>query len=118
MSVDGLLPRYIAVDQAAPGANTAIISGGLIPKMGGAFRISVVLATASVFNVTVTPAAGTQRTHGLNQSTALNAGDLYTFCFGVATVDQNSAALTYNFEVETNSIIRYLLVEEVSGGVI
>ena len=109
MSVDGMLIQSTSFNAAAPGANTNILSTSLTPKMGGAFRVTVSLATSSVFNVIITQ-SGTSLTLGLNASAALNAGDLYTFIFGV--IPSN----TYNFQVETNSIIRILQVDEVSGG--
>jgi hypothetical protein len=95
----------------APGANSDILTTSLTPIYGAAFRITVCLATASVFNVTITR-SGTTYTAGLNSSVALNAGDLYTFVFGVSTSN------AYNFQVETNGVIRILQVDEVSSGVI
>jgi len=109
MSVDGLLIQSATFNGSAPGANTNILSTSLTPKMGGAFRVTVALATASVFNVIITQ-SGTSLTLGLNASVALNAGDLYTFVFGV------TPSSTYNFQVETNSVIRILQIDEVSGG--
>lgn len=114
----GSITLYKVIDQAAPGANTDIVSAGITVPEGGALRISVSLATASVFNLMVTAAGGTQRAIGLNQSVALNAGDGYTFPWSAIKVDQNGAAVTYNFQVETNGIIRYLVVELVTGAVI
>ena len=97
---------------AAPGANTNIFSTSLTPVYScSAFRVTVALATASVFNVVSTDGT-TSYTLGLNQSNALQASDLYTFTFGV----HNSN--TYNFQVETDGIIRVLQVDEIPGGVI
>lgn len=95
----------------SPGNDTDILTTALTPTYGAAFRITVCLATASVFNVTMTR-SGTTFTCGLNSSVALNSGDLYTFVFGVST------SSTYNFRVETTGIIRILQVDEVSSGVI
>lgn len=92
---------------AAPGANTNILSTSLTPSMGGYFQVFVVLATTSVFNMTDTR-SGTTYTVGLNKSTALVSGDGYTFTFPVSTLS------AYNFQVETDSIIRILRVMEVS----
>lgn len=113
----GLLTRFSDVDIAAPGANAGIISGGFTPTVGSAIRVTVSLATASVFNVTVTPSGGAKRTHGLNSSVALAANDLYSFTFGASPADADGTALSYNFEVETDGIIRYLVVEEAQLGV-
>lgn len=109
--MDGLAVKSDNFNVSAPGANTNILSTSLTPAYGGAFRVTVCLATSSVFNVTITR-SGTTKTCGLNASTALNAGDLYTFSFGVSTGN------TYNFQVETNSIINILQIDEVSSGVI
>lgn len=99
---------------SAPGANTNIFSTGITPVYPvGALRVTVCLATASVFNLRVinTPAGGsTAFTIGLNASSALNAGDLYTFTFGC------NNDLTYNFQVETDGIINVLQVEEIPVG--
>ena len=95
---------------SAPGANTNILSTSLTPSMGGYFQIFVVLATTSVFNMTVTR-SGTTYTVGLNKSTALVSGDGYTFTVPVSTGN------AYNFQVETDSIIRILQVNEVSDPV-
>lgn len=97
---------------SAPGANTNIISTSLTPyEKVSTMRVTVVVATTSVFNVTMTQGA-TTFTCGLNSSVALVSGDLYTFNF------ECGSDTTYNFQVETDSIIRVLEVSEVSGGVI
>lgn|SRR3990167_5860153 len=88
---------------AAPGANTDILTTGITPQYDGVFIVTVALTTGSIFNVTSTDGS-TSYTVGLNASTALNAGDAYTFCFGVRT------GITYNFQVETDSAIRWLNV--------
>lgn len=97
---------------AAPGANTNIFTDNLTPVYScSVFRVTVALTTASVFNVIMTDGT-TSYTNGLNLSVALQAGDLYTFTFGVHNGN------TYNFQVETDSVIRILQVDEVPGGVI
>ena len=92
----------------APGANTDILAADVTPTINGSvFRVTVCLGTASVFNVVETD--GTQAfTEGLNSSVALNAGDRYTFILGSTRTDN-----TYNFQVETDGVIRVLQVEEV-----
>ena len=108
MSQDGLntVSRGYAV--AAPGANTDILTTGLVPPFDGIFVVTVSLTTGSVFNVTSTDGT-TAYTNGLNASVALNAGDVYTFSFGVRT------GITYNFQVETNSVVRFLIVQHMTG---
>lgn len=105
-------PIATVFNQSAPGANTNILSTALTPiRNDSVFRITVCLATASVLNTTVT-SSGTTKTIGLNASSALQAGDMYTFSFGVRST------YTYNFQVETDGVINLLLVEEVVGGVL
>ena len=97
---------------AAPGANTNMLTTGLTPVYPvSAFRVTVRLATTSVFNLHSTDGT-TAYVTGLNNSVALAAGDLYTLSFGV------NNSLTYNFKVETDGIIAMLQVDEVVTGVI
>lgn len=113
--------KYRAFNQSAPGADTAIISGGLtFSESAAACRVTVALTTSSVFNVTCTDGSTTHK-WGLNASAALNAADLYTFTFAVAASDDGTSggtALTWNFEVESDGVIEYLAVDEVKGGVL
>lgn len=97
---------------SAPGANTDILSAAVSPQSTTcALRITVVLATASVFNYTAKQGA-TTFTCGLNESIALNAGDSYTFVVGA------NSSTSYNFQVETNGVINVLNVEEIEGAVL
>ena len=107
---DGLAVKSKTYAKAAPGANTNILTTALTPTYGGYFQIFVVLATGSVFNMTVTDGS-TAYTVGLNKSTALQAGDGYTF---TVLVDPS---YSYNFQVETDGIIRQLLIHEISNPV-
>ena len=112
---------------AAPGAATNMLSAttnadgttGLTPSaLANAYRITVSLATTSVFNVYVTDGT-TAYTQSLNDGTALTAGRLYTFTFGVSRTKQDgTTTLTYQFRVATDGIIQTLLVDEVSGAVV
>lgn len=106
---------------SAPGADTAILSSGIqFGPNASMARVTVALTTGSVFNVTCTDGT-TPHKWGLNESDALNAGDLYVFTFGVRSTTDNEGggdSLTYNFEVETSGVIELLLVEEVQGGAI
>lgn len=101
-----ILPRYQGFDVAAPGANTGIMSSSLTPKMAGVFRVTIALATASVFNYTET-SAGVTNTYGLNLSVPLPADDAHVFEFDV------HPSYTYNFQVETDGIIQQIKVSEV-----
>ena len=113
---------------AAPGANTAIPfidAGGTSVttfKVGAAavaLRLTVSLATGSVFNLHVTDGT-TAYTQKFNGGTALTAGVLYTFTVGARrySTNNNATELTYDFQVATDGIIQTLFVEEVSGGVV
>jgi len=105
----------------APGANTNILTTDLTPdRTVSAYRLTVRCETATVFNVIIDIGASADLVCGLNGDTALSAGCLYTFVFGVTgTTDGLKAgtACTYNFQVETDSDI-FLLVDEVHGPVI
>ena len=104
---------------SAPGANTNIITPVKVSDSASTIRVTVCLATASVFNVVVTNGS-TPFTMGLNASSALQAGDLYTFTFGARRYSSQTGTteLTYSFQVETDGVINYLLVEEVTGPVL
>ena len=107
--VKGLVTLFSDLAIAAPGANTDILSTALTPKEGSALKITVLLATGSVFNMTVTDGTNTY-TGGLNASAALNAGDRYTFTVGA------DPANSYNFQVETDGIIQCLIIQEAQFG--
>lgn len=111
-------------NRAAPGANTDIIANGitnlinskttatsLTPSVDCYYAVSVALTTGSVFNMTET-ISGTTFTYGIDSSTTLAAGDLY----GWSLIPVITAA-TYNFQVETNSIIQRLYIAELQIGV-
>ena len=94
---------------AAPGANTDFYTADLTPVYpASTMRVSVRLSTASVLNLIIKQGATTFTT-GLNASAALQAGDLYTFVFGI------NGSCTYNFQVETDGVISYFQVDELSG---
>ena len=100
----------------APGENTDILSTALtLSETCNAIRLTICLSAPSVINVTTTDGT-TSFTNGLNESTALNAGDIYSFAF--PAINETAAGLTisYNFQVETDSVIRFLVIDEVMGG--
>ena len=115
----GCIARATVYALAAPGANTNIITPFSVGDNASAIRVTVCLTTASVFNVRVTDGS-TAYSMGLNASSALNAGDLYTFTFGARhySSQTGTTALTYSFQVETDSVINYLLVEEIIGAAV
>ena len=112
---------------AAPGANTSFLSTvvtadattGIVPSgNAAAWRVTISLATGSVLDVYVTDGS-TAYTQHLNGGTALTAGVLYTFTFGVSRTTQGGATtLTYQLRVATDSVIQTLLIDEVAGPVI
>lgn len=115
-----VVPKAMVYNGSAPGADTNILGTSLnFGDAVSACRVTVCLATASVFNVYVTDGSNAF-TMGLNESNALNAGDLYTFTLGVCkySSDTGTTALAYNFRVETDGVINYLRVEEVVGAVL
>ncbi len=116
----GLVTRFFDIDIAAPGANTNIVTTSITPAAGCALRITVSLATASVFNIMYQKTGGTQRAGGCQLSAALQAGAFYTFEIGAApqTIPNSGSrvAVEYNFQVETDGVIRYLLIEEAHLG--
>lgn len=119
----GIVRHVEMFNRAAPGANTDIITADIKPNgRESMFRVHVVLATSSVFNYTVSDQEGspTLFTVGINASAALNAGDGYTFDIPALKYETTSVTfgaakreLTYNFRVETDGIIRVLIVDEI-----
>lgn len=122
--VDGYYPRLFYFNRSAPGANTDIIANGITNILNGAttatsytpsvdcyIAVSIVVATASVVNMTETY-SGTTFTYGLERSATVSSGDL----FGWSLIPVFTAC-TYNFQVETDSIIRRLAIVELQSGV-
>ncbi len=106
---------------AAPGANTTfptVASGGIkFSNRASRARVFVSLTTASVLNYTVTDGT-TAYVIGLNNSVALAAGDSYEFEFDVGySVDGSEAGtrLTYGFQLETDGVVRQIIVTEITG---
>ncbi len=108
---------YLTYALAAPGANTNILATSLQPiHIGSHFRVSVALTTSSVFNV-ITTDGTTAYTTSLNGATALAAASVYEFKIPAPKFKTigGSTAMSYNFQVATDSVIRMLMVEEVRG---
>ena len=100
--------RYEGSNIAAPGANTDILGTELAYLPGGAkCRVTVVLAVASVFKAILTPSSGSAVTVKFRDAGPLSADCAYTFDL------ERGSDVTLNFQVETNGIIRYLLVKDV-----
>ena len=97
----------------APGANTNIQSGAadldIVGVSGRTIRVTVALTVSSVLNLEATDGT-TTHVWGLNASSALNAADVYVF--DVPAYD----GLTYNFQVESDGVIEFLMVETVRSG--
>lgn len=114
----GLITRAALFNRAAPGAATNILTTSITPLEGCAIRVTVCLATGSVFNV-VCSNGTTTFTMSLNGGSALTADTLYAFTFASHPTETNSGSavtLTYNFRVATNGIINYMVVEEAQLG--
>lgn len=113
------------VSAAAPGANTDILAADYTATTRCAMRVTVSVATGSVFNVVAEQGpsgATTTYTFDLNGGTALTASTLYTFTFSATPTATASVGgvltmvpVDYNFRVETDGVIQLLLVEEVYG---
>lgn len=96
---------------AAPGTSTDLITP-FTPKEGASvLRITVALGTSGVLYLRTTDGT-TVYNLSLNGGTALTADALYTFTVGC----RNS--LTYTLRLGTDGVVKYLMVEEVGGGVI
>lgn len=107
---------YSDFDISAPGANTGIIAGGFsVGKPGAVISVTVALAVGSVLNLTCYDGSTTHK-WGLDKSTALQAGDLYTFHFLGLPAKADGTALTYNLEVETDGDVEILVVTEEYAG--
>lgn len=122
--IGGYTPRLFYFNRAAPGANTDIIATTITNIVTGALTttnyyspnvdcciiVSVALSTASVFNMTESDGTNSF-TNGINSSVSLGLGDLYSW-----SLIPVKAGYQYNFQVETNSIIRRLFIVQLEGG--
>lgn len=97
---------------ASPGNNTDAIADVTFPARAanrGAFcRVTVQLATGSFANLMVSR-DGTDLAYGLNGSTPLTAGSVYTF-----DVAEVAGGDLVNFQVETTGVISRLKLEAVN----
>lgn len=120
---DGILVKGVRFAMAAPGADTDIFrttavgasdfgTGRLKPIKGGAFRVTILLATASIVKLAVANAAtaGTQKTGSLNSGLSLPANQLFTFSHGV------QPGLWYDYQLASNVAVDYLQIDEVHLG--
>jgi len=120
MAADQIINQATGYNVPSPGNNTNIFTTSITPVYpASALRVTVCLATTSVFNVRVTDGT-TAFTMSLNSGATLTAGNLYTFAFGVHQKSNASPplTLTYNFQVATTGVINFIMVEEVPTGVI
>lgn len=106
---------HVAYDNgAAPGANTGIVNAyrgsAITPKYARSkLSISIVLATASIVNLSKTT-SGTEVLIEMNGNSAIPALQMYWYEFPI------SNASTYDVEVETDGIIRQLFIQETPYG--
>lgn len=103
----------------APGANTDIFTAKSVGPRCVALRITVSLATGSVFDLRVTDGS-TAYTQHLNAGAALTASCLYTFTVGARrySTQTGTTELTYSCRVATDGVIQTLFIEEVTGPVV
>lgn len=94
---------------AAPGANTPVLASDIVAPWDGFMRIQILLATSSVVNYTSDDGTNSY-TEGLDDSSSISAGDPHTFDVQV------SSGVAYNFEVETDGVIRRLIVDWMQEG--
>lgn len=128
---ESLTLKFLGYNIAAPGATTNIITKsptgatitGLTPRNAtAALRVTVCLATTSIFDCNVTDGT-TAFTWHLNGGTSLTGGCIYSFeipASGLAATQTQTTspkALVWNFQVETNGVIQELEVDEVDTGI-
>lgn len=94
---------------AVSGTADILTSSATCSRPSAAYRLTIALdSTDSVVNVVVSTTGGDgSYVLDLNSGTALSAGNLYTFQWGV------TENLRYNLQVETGTTLAYLLLEEV-----
>jgi hypothetical protein len=117
VSSSGVCKRVVLLHAlAAPGANTNIFTAITPSPNAAAWRVTIALTTSSKVDLRVTDGT-TAYSNVLNNDTALAAGGLYTFSFGVAATSTltGATALTFSLRVQTDSVIRQLYIEEVLG---
>lgn len=109
--------RYGGTGLAAA-ANTDILPADLGPsdpkRPSTAFRLTIALVTtSSVVNVQVTNASTGAQVFHLNAGTALTAGNLYSFEWGVENSAPSAVGLLFNVQAETATTAGYISLQEV-----
>lgn len=98
-------------------AGAAIFTSSITTlKPSSALRLTVGIESGQTDSTLVLRVSDgtTTRDLVLNSATALTAGSLYTFTIGVSRVSSNgAAALTYNFETGSSTVLAYFDVQEV-----
>lgn len=119
--------RFLGFNIAAPGTATNIITTdavgntipGIVARDVGKLRIQIQVATTTVVDLSATDGTTTKLMH-LNGGTAVPAGCLYEFEWLTTNArpfqDQNPKPITWNVQVETNSAIDELHIDEVNNG--
>ena len=102
-----------------PGANTNIYAAVKVSESASAIRITVSLATSSVFDLRITDGSTAYTLH-LNEGVALTASCLYTFVVAARRYSSQTGTteLTYSNRVATDGVVQLLFVEEVTGPVV
>lgn len=104
---------------AAAAANTDIFAADIQVRDAGksstAMRLTIaVVTTDSVVKVQLNGGSGpSAQTFALNDGTALTAGNLYTFQFGMDRTDGSGNALTCNVQCATATTVGYASLQEV-----
>ena len=119
MVAGGSITRYEARVLAAPGANTSF-AAFVMGRYDAGVRITISLTTASVLNLISTDGT-TAYTSGLKDSETLSAADEHVINVPALPVNKPgtglgtgtaAVAMAYALQVETDSVIRYVRIDE------
>ncbi|MCZ2419748.1 MAG: hypothetical protein LC123_07905, partial [Burkholderiales bacterium] len=77
-----------------------------------AFRVMILVDTETEFRLAIT-SGETTKPGDFNGGTALAAGKLYTFTFSAFAVSDDEDEMTYNFQLDDNANVDFLLVERI-----
>lgn len=114
----GLVTRAAIFNLAAPGANTDILGTAITPTVDCEFVITASLSTGSKVDVTITDGTDTH-VITLNGNTALTANVMTRMTFPAVALERNSGngnTLQYNFQLQTDSVVEYFVVQERQKG--
>ncbi len=98
---------YDELSIAAPGADTAIISGGVSPAQDCHLVIQITPSASSIVDVTMAASASAAVTvHAMSAASALTAGASYRWRI------TGKKDRSYNVRVRTDTVIRHLSITE------